>query len=1281
MDSALVPLSSVKFDAPGSNIPAFDIALPAGADPEEEAKKIVSGGGKGKVIPISSVKFDQEEATTPRALSAAKETGKILVNLAAPWVAWPVSKVAGGIRSIQSGSAAEGTDAEAEAYRKMTDIYQPDTEAGKNLLAAVGKVFSIPAEVAKELISLPLESWKASGAAKYIPTAIAEFGSYMVAGKAGAKAKEGIRGATEVTGLKDVLEPIQEIRTPREPGKTAAGIEKAIISGLRTDRPRGVVPLEKVKFDAPEEVKAGEPIPLESVKFDEPATPPQSAPVESVGTREAPPVPEIVQPGATSQAEAAKPEATGITGDVTGIKNRITEAERAARGLEEVESEAIKVAPTYQAGRNAIASGAVDPKALAKELAQGKRAHTPEEAGVLVADRVKLQNEHRATMRQIEIALDSGDVISEAQLRQKLKFVEDDLDANETAAKKSGTLWSAMGRMRQIEAKSDYSLAAMVRKAKVATGKDVTPEMRAKLESLSKQIEEAQAKITAYEEKAAQTTATKAVERIKNDVSREKRQTSRVIAKEVLDQEFDLLIKDFNKAIGGQLNVGIDPAGVAILGKMAKNRVQKGYLTAEEIVDDIYTSLKNAGMEFSKRDIRDAISGYGITAKMSQKELDIQMREARRQMRLISALEDAMKKEAPLRSGLQRDVPSDRVRDLQRQVKEAMKEAGIESKSPEDQWKSSLDAIKTRLTNRAADLTRQIESGKRDNTKPAVKYDAEATKLKEEAEFLNKVMQAVTPEEKIAIEKPVVTTTKPKREISPEERVQTALKAAERAVGKYAQEVAEGQKKKTPKQILETPELIEARQRRDEWKEIVTNLREIAKPLKTPEERALQAFKTRAKNRIVELDQRIKDQNFAKKEKREAKLDEEATHLRFQLDKAIKSYHESAARYAYENRSTGQKIWENTKEVSNVLRAIKTSLDLSAVLRQGGFIAFGHPIRALKAFPDMFRALRSEEGRFAVDQEILARPNYGRYEKYGLFLSEHGNKLSAQEEVYMSHIADKIPGVGASERAYTTFLNRLRADSFDAMERSFADKGTPEEYAAIANFVNIATGRGAIGGHNIKIIDSMATLNSVFFAPRYVLSRFQLLAGQPMYRGSLQTRMKIAKEYGRFLTGLSVVYMLGKSAGGTIEADPRSSEFGKIRFGNTRVDPLAGLSQTAVLISRIASGKTKTAKGRIESIRGDKVKFGTGDTASLIGRFTRGKLAPVVGIAFDLASGRNVVGQKVDMSYAAGQLVPLALSDIYSVMQDQGVPAGTAFSILSIFGMGLQTYDSYKRQK
>lgn len=354
----------------------------------------------------------------------------------------------------------------------------------------------------------------------------------------------------------------------------------------------------------------------------------------------------------------------------------------------------------------------------------------------------------------------------------------------------------------------------------------------------------------------------------------------------------------------------------------------------------------------------------------------------------------------------------------------------------------------------------------------------------------------------------------------------------------------------------------------------------------------------------------------------------------------------------------------------NAARAVMTSMDFSAVLRQGGFIALGHPRRAARALGPMFRAFASKEASHAINTAILERENAPLYLRSKLYVAPDEateGSLSKQEEAFMSRLVEHIPLVAGSQRAYVTFLNVLRADSFDAMVATLGRNGevTQQEADAIANYVNVATGRGTLG----KLEGAAVGLNTIFFAPRYVASRFQIIAGQPFYGGNERTRKLIAQEYGRLLAGLGVVMALGWLAGAEFEDDPTSSDFLKLRFGGTRIDPMMGLAQVTTLTSRLGKGIYQTATGQ----QREKNERGTGEVAF---RFLRSKLAPVPGALLNIAAGENMVGEPVTLASSGLDLVtPISFSEVGEVMQEQGVEKGTAFALLNMFGMGLQHYE------
>uniref|UniRef100_A0A6M3XFX5 Putative tail tape measure protein n=1 Tax=viral metagenome TaxID=1070528 RepID=A0A6M3XFX5_9ZZZZ len=370
-------------------------------------------------------------------------------------------------------------------------------------------------------------------------------------------------------------------------------------------------------------------------------------------------------------------------------------------------------------------------------------------------------------------------------------------------------------------------------------------------------------------------------------------------------------------------------------------------------------------------------------------------------------------------------------------------------------------------------------------------------------------------------------------------------------------------------------------------------------------------------------------------------------------------------------------LWQRIAGPFNLARLLQTTGEFSLILRQSGFYIYGHPVKGAKLVVDAFKAFASLEYTRKVNQEIFSRELAPVSMRAKLHISpiEGDVRLSKQEEAFMTRWMDKIPVVKNFTRAMLTFINKVRADSFDTLYRTvgMTDTLTDGEAKAIANFINVSTGRGSLG----KMEIAATQLNTVFYAPKYVASRFQLLFGQPMFQrgSSAAVRKAIAKEYARFFLGLMAVYALGAAAGGEIEKDPRSSDFGKIRFGKTRIDPLMGLSQVTVFLTRLVSGQTKNAQGEIIPIRGQNVPYGRTTTPDVIMRFLRSKLSPLIATPIDILSGKNVVGEEVTIKSTAKNLaIPFTWGDIVDVMKEQGLPEATAMSIVTFFGMGMQTY-------
>jgi hypothetical protein len=375
------------------------------------------------------------------------------------------------------------------------------------------------------------------------------------------------------------------------------------------------------------------------------------------------------------------------------------------------------------------------------------------------------------------------------------------------------------------------------------------------------------------------------------------------------------------------------------------------------------------------------------------------------------------------------------------------------------------------------------------------------------------------------------------------------------------------------------------------------------------------------------------------------------------------------------NRSLSSKIMDALSNGLNVPRSLMSSFDLSAPFRQGLFMAGRKEFWG--AFKDMFKAFGSERAFKALNDEIDARPTRDLMSEAKLYLADPNHALGDREEQFMSSWAEKIPvigrGVRASDRAYTGFLNKVRADVFDSILKNSEGAGIdiandPKALKDLGSFVNNATGRGSLGK---TLTTAGPLLNSLFFSPRLIASRVSLL--NPAYYASLSPAIR--KEAIRSLLHVgalaTTVTGLAAAAGLDVETDPRSSDFAKIRTGNTRYDILGGFGQYITLGARLATNANKT-NGVVSPLGGG---YGKPTRLDVLQRFGQSKLSPVAGFVADYLRGKTYTGEPFSVrSEAANVFTPLFLQDAKSVMDEQGAAKGAAMSVPGLFGVGMNTY-------
>jgi hypothetical protein len=296
--------------------------------------------------------------------------------------------------------------------------------------------------------------------------------------------------------------------------------------------------------------------------------------------------------------------------------------------------------------------------------------------------------------------------------------------------------------------------------------------------------------------------------------------------------------------------------------------------------------------------------------------------------------------------------------------------------------------------------------------------------------------------------------------------------------------------------------------------------------------------------------------------------------------------------------------------------------------------------------------------------------------------------------------------VRPSNRAYITFLNELNVNraeflmnkardmAIEALETGYARPGllrkqfTSEaamnlnpyhnEVLAkeIGDFMNTATGHAPLRTHflphkswEINLEKASSVLAATMFSPGLLFSRIRMLNPSTYIMASPYVRKQYTKAALSAAAAWAGFTTIAEMAGADVGRDPTSADFGKIKVGNTRIDPGAGFLQFAVLYNRMYQG------GYSSSATGEFHRFGEGFQAetqlSNLLRFGSNKLNPFFKFAHDVMDATEYkpfhVGDRT-----AQLFVPLFTQDVIGVVSE--TPELIPWLVPMLFGVGAQTY-------
>jgi hypothetical protein len=711
-----------------------------------------------------------------------------------------------------------------------------------------------------------------------------------------------------------------------------------------------------------------------------------------------------------------------------------------------------------------------------------------------------------------------------------------------------------------------------------------------------------------------------------------------------------------------------------------RDEIEAGVDTLETALANVHAIVIESYPDMTPEQVRDEFSGYGRKFEMNRTETDKIIAQLRREAQLEASLDDVAEGVAPKRSGPQREKPSQRNRELERLLRIRMKEAGIITRDRESQRASALDAIKTRLLNSIADIEKAIVTSTRivADKGIGVEYDAKAQTLKAQRDSLRERYDELFPKEPI----------------TDEQRLKIALKQAERLADSWAQREKDARSGKFTGSTAPTSQpwssaLSDLRVKAEASKAEVARLREIAFPKRTAEQVAIDNTKKRYERGIKDMLRRINDNDFAPRKRPPAvdiSKDPEAMKAAVEFALVKMDYEQLREKARLAARGWKQRRLDEALALMDAQRNVLASYDVSAVGRQGWYLALSHPILGLKATAAMSLSMTQERSA-QIAQSLRERKNWALYKKYDLVVDDDGTgNFSHVEDRFKLKLLDAVPGIQLSNRSYATFLNVLRADVFDQMLANSRDPSDVSEakVKALADGINTMSGKGELRFFGKKV--DAETAAHFFWAPRFFMSSLDILTFRPLRTGTAETRIAFAKTYARAAVSTALIYTLAGLFRGDddepIEWDMRSSDFGAMPFGNHKVGLLGFVRPLLTFTARVLSGQSKSG-GEVRNLRASAlplasdaqkiagVPYGSG-MGNTVGRFLQSKAHPTWGVLLSAITGKDFGGGDITVAGVVQDLtMPLALRESLQAVAIDDPDAAAVATILTMFGVSV----------
>jgi hypothetical protein len=383
----------------------------------------------------------------------------------------------------------------------------------------------------------------------------------------------------------------------------------------------------------------------------------------------------------------------------------------------------------------------------------------------------------------------------------------------------------------------------------------------------------------------------------------------------------------------------------------------------------------------------------------------------------------------------------------------------------------------------------------------------------------------------------------------------------------------------------------------------------------------------------------------------------------------------------------------DVKAILGAAKGLVASFTSHAPLKHGFFALFENPKNWAKnyvtQYSDAVKQIAGKDVMSAIKAEGYSRENA----RNGLYAKWIPGELEKSNEEFHSGLVEKVPILGsrfykASKTMFDGFNLKMRMDLVDhyvnVVKKMGLDPHDPETAKA--------WGKLAIDQTGGKTTNPDSLAGNFLFSQRLLKSEMHNLTLHLADKTATKAvKIQAAKTLAKVATGIAaVIYTANKISPGSAEIDPRSSNFGKIRVGDTRFDISGGYSSLVVLGSKLAAAIDHiTLNPNVSAIKSastgamSNVGTGFGQTSiqTLLGDFLSGRASPAGQIVADYANGKTFTGKKPTVKTEAGTAVtPIPVSTYTSLKNDPQSANTLAVMIAQQLGLMSNTYGQSKSQ-